>query len=136
MVFHSHPLWEPSWVETEFVFPRWECGGVCFPGRLGCGRLHRSAPVTAASPPDERPDPKTCVVLVPVGGAIDPGCEDVLRELERRGYAVWRLRRYSTVDAARNQMATEALVAGFDDLMWIDADVAFDPGRRREAAES
>ncbi len=29
-----------------------------------------------------------CVVLVPVAGAIDPGCEDALRGLERRGYAV------------------------------------------------
>jgi predicted O-methyltransferase YrrM len=67
------------------------------------------------------------VVLVPVGGSIDPGCEDALRELERRGYAVWRVRGYSAVDAARNQMATDALAQGFDELMWIDSDVVFDP---------
>lgn len=36
-----------------------------------------------------------CVILVSVSGAIDPGCEDGLRELERRGYAVWRVRGYS-----------------------------------------
>ena len=66
-----------------------------------------------------------CVVLVPIGGAIDPGCEDALRELERRGYAVWRVRGYSALDAARNQMASDALAQGFDELMWIDADIVF-----------
>lgn len=71
--------------------------------------------------------PSRCVVLVPVGGAIDPGCEDGLRELERRGYPVRRVRGYSAIDAARCQMATDALADGFDELMWIDSDVAFDP---------
>jgi predicted O-methyltransferase YrrM len=65
--------------------------------------------------------------LVPAGGAIDPGCDDALRELERRGYPVWRVRGYSAVDAARNQMATDALAQGFAELMWIDSDIAFDP---------
>jgi phage replication-related protein YjqB (UPF0714/DUF867 family) len=65
-----------------------------------------------------------CVVLVPVGGAIDPGCEDALRELKRRGYAVWCVRGYSAVDAARNQMASDAFAQGFDELMWIDAVIA------------
>ena len=68
-----------------------------------------------------------CVVLVPVGGSIDPGCEDGLRELERLGHPVRRVRGYAAVDAARCQMATDALADGFDELMWIDADVAFDP---------
>jgi hypothetical protein len=58
---------------------------------------------------------------------IDPGCEDALRELERRGYPVWRIRGYSAIDAARNQMATDALGQGFEELMWIDSDVVFDP---------
>jgi hypothetical protein len=67
-----------------------------------------------------------CIILVPVGSAIDPGCEDALRELERRGYAVWRVRGYSAIDAARNQMASDALAQGFDELMWIDSDGVFD----------
>ncbi|HEY7326290.1 MAG TPA: hypothetical protein VH592_01525 [Gemmataceae bacterium] len=29
---------------------------------------------------------------VPVSNAIDRGCEDALREVERRGYVVWRVR--------------------------------------------
>ena len=66
-------------------------------------------------------------MLVPVAGAIDPDCEEALRELERRGYAVWRVRGYSAIDAARNQMASDALAQGFDELMWIDADIVFDP---------
>ena len=64
---------------------------------------------------------------MPVGGAIDPACDDALRELERRGHPVWRVRGYSAVDAARNQMATDALAQGFDELMWIDADIVFHP---------
>ncbi|QEL14864.1 hypothetical protein [Limnoglobus roseus] len=71
--------------------------------------------------------PTRCVVLVHVGGSIDPGCEDGLRELERRGHPVRRVRGYSAIDAARCQMATDALADGFDELMWVDSDVAFDP---------
>ena len=74
------------------------------------------------------PDPASaCVVLVPIGGPLDPGCDDALRELERRGHPVWRVRGYSAVDAARNQLATDAIGKGFAELMWVDADVAFDP---------
>lgn len=76
--------------------------------------------------PVSRP-PSACVVLVPDHGMIDPGCDDALRELERRGYPAWRVRGYSAVDAARNQMATDALGQGFEELMWIDSDAVFDP---------
>jgi predicted O-methyltransferase YrrM len=73
------------------------------------------------------PDTAKCVVLVPAHGMIEPGCDDALRELEKRGYPVWRVRGYSAVDAARNQMATDALSQGFEEMMWIDSDVVFDP---------
>jgi hypothetical protein len=78
-----------------------------------------------ANPPSA--SPTSCVILVPAGGAIDGGCDEGLRELERRGHPVWRVRGYSAVDAARNQMATDALARGFDELMWIDSDIVFDP---------
>ncbi|MBX9627763.1 MAG: DUF4350 domain-containing protein [Gemmataceae bacterium] len=71
--------------------------------------------------------PSRCAVLVPIGGCIDPGCEAALQEIERRGYPVRRVRGYSAVDAARNQMATDALAGGFDELFWIDSDIVFDP---------
>ena len=73
------------------------------------------------------PDPTSCVVLVPVGWRVEPAVEDGLRELERRGYAVRREYGHSAIDAGRNVMAARALRDGFDELMWIDADVAFSP---------
>lgn len=68
-----------------------------------------------------------CVVLVPVFGAIEPRCDDALTELERRGYAVWRVRGYSQIDLARSSIATTALARGFEDTFWIDADMVFEP---------
>ncbi|MDY3554651.1 hypothetical protein R5W24_003777 [Gemmata sp. JC717] len=67
------------------------------------------------------------VVLVPVDTSIDPACDDALRGLEHRGYTVRRVRGHSAADSARNQMATDALADGFDELIWIDPDVVFRP---------
>ncbi|MDA1052535.1 MAG: sulfotransferase [Planctomycetota bacterium] len=78
-------------------------------------------------PSYEEADPARCVVLVPIGGTIVPQCEEALAELERRGYPVRRVRGYSAIDQGRNQMATDALADGFDETMWIDSDVGFDP---------
>ena len=60
-------------------------------------------------------------------GFIHPPCEDALRELERRGYEVRRVGGYAAIDQARNQLATDALLDGFEETMWIDADLGFDP---------
>jgi hypothetical protein len=72
-------------------------------------------------------DPSKCVVLVPVGGQIEPACEAALLGLERRGYPVWRVRGYAAIDQARNEIATAALAKGFEETMWIDSDISFDP---------
>jgi hypothetical protein len=91
---------------------------------------HAAAPVPAAAPataPQPGPDSRRCVVLVPVASAIEPACEAGLRALEARGYPVRRVYGYAAIDQARNQMATDALAAGFPELIWVDADVAFDP---------
>src|SRR4051812_14460492 len=72
-------------------------------------------------------DNAACVVLVPVGGRVEPDCEAGLRALEAAGHPVRRIYGYSAIDQARNQMATDALADGFAELMWVDADVAFDP---------
>ena len=66
-----------------------------------------------------------CVILVPVGRHVEPACEEGLRQLEARGYPVRRTFGYSAIDVARNQMASDALAEGFDELFWIDADIAF-----------
>lgn len=72
-------------------------------------------------------DPRRCAVLVPYTGSIVPECEDGLKELERRGYAVRRARGFAAIDQGRNQLATDALLDGFEETMWIDADVGFPP---------
>jgi hypothetical protein len=71
--------------------------------------------------------PSTCVILVPANAPIERDCDAALRELERRGHPVWRVGGYAAVDAARNQMATDALAQGFEEMMWIDSDIVFDP---------
>lgn len=68
-----------------------------------------------------------CVVLVPVAHHVEPECDRALRALEARGYPVRRVWGYAAIDQARSQMATDALAEGFAELLWIDADVAFDP---------
>jgi hypothetical protein len=68
-----------------------------------------------------------CVILVPANYGIDPECEHGLIQLERRGYAVWRIPGFAAIDQCRNQAATDAIAHGFAELFWIDADIVFDP---------
>ncbi|HVA50275.1 MAG TPA: sulfotransferase [Pirellulales bacterium] len=69
----------------------------------------------------------SCAVLVPAMRYIEPECEEALLELERRGYAVTRLRGCSSIDQGRNMLATGALDKGFEETLWVDADTGFDP---------
>ncbi|HWC80868.1 MAG TPA: hypothetical protein VG756_12995, partial [Pseudonocardiaceae bacterium] len=71
-------------------------------------------------------DPSRCVVLVPVGSYVEPACARGLAQLEARGYEVRRVSGYAAIDQGRSQMATDALADGFDELMWIDSDIAFE----------
>jgi hypothetical protein len=77
---------------------------------------------------DSEPGPNDgCVVLVPVAQHIEPATEMALQVLEERGYEVWRVYGHSDIARGRSKIATEALAEGFEELMWIDADVVFDP---------
>lgn len=67
------------------------------------------------------------MILVPAAQYIEPACERGLRQLEAAGYPVWRIYGYAAIDVARSHIATRALREGFDEIMWIDADIAFDP---------
>jgi hypothetical protein len=88
--------------------------------------LNRPENATVRQRPDVPLDhPSRCVVLVPYGTHIVPACEQSLKELERRGYVVRRVRGYAAIDQGRNQMATDALVDGFTETIWIDSDVGF-----------
>jgi hypothetical protein len=69
----------------------------------------------------------SCIVLVPVGHHIEPGCEQGLQALEAAGYTVWRQWGFSEISVGRSRMATAALADGFEELMWIDSDIVFDP---------
>ncbi|OYV83011.1 MAG: hypothetical protein B7Z73_16575 [Planctomycetia bacterium 21-64-5] len=72
-------------------------------------------------------DPRRCVVLVPYTASIEPDCDEALKELERRGYPVRRVRGFAAIDQGRNQLATDAMMDGFEETMWIDADIRFHP---------
>ena len=73
-------------------------------------------------------DSNKCAVLVPYGNRIEHEVEESLRVLESWGYAVWRAFGYSAIDQARTRMAYEALYYNnFEEVMWIDSDVGFDP---------
>ena len=91
-------------------------------------RAKPKPPRPQARPTSKHPlDRGKCAVLVPFSGFIHPGCERALQELERRGYPVRRVGGYAAIDQGRNQMATDALIDGFDETMWIDSDVEFHP---------
>lgn len=70
---------------------------------------------------------ENCAILIPVHHAIEPECEDALRELSNRGYPVIVLRGSSAIDMARNDLANQAIDAGYEETFWIDADVVFRP---------
>ncbi len=91
-------------------------------------RTKPKPPRPQAQPSSKHPlDHGKCVVLVPFSGFIHPGCERSLQELERRGYSVRRVGGYAAIDQGRNQMATDALIDGFEETLWIDSDVEFHP---------
>ena len=66
------------------------------------------------------------VVLVPYQTHVEPACERGLRDLERAGLEVRRHASGAAIDRARCELATTALADGFDALLWIDSDVAFE----------
>lgn len=68
------------------------------------------------------------IVLVPVATTIEPECDASLSRLRAQGAKVRVFRGASAIDQIRSMMAHDALREGFTKLMWIDADIAFDPG--------
>ena len=67
------------------------------------------------------------VALVPVATVIEPECEVSLQKLRARGIKVRVFRGASAIDQARSLMASDALRDGFTELLWVDADIAFEP---------
>jgi hypothetical protein len=67
------------------------------------------------------------VALVPVANVLEPECEASLQKLRARGVKVRIFRGASAIDQARSMMAHDALKDGFTELLWVDADIAFEP---------
>ena len=67
------------------------------------------------------------IVLVPHLNGIEWECEQSLRRLEQAGIKVWRRGGSSAIDMARNVMVSDSLHDGYESLMFIDADLGFDP---------
>jgi len=67
------------------------------------------------------------VVLVSNLGGIGPECEGSLRKLEAEGVRVVRSGVPSTIDMARDAMASDALHDGAESILFVDAAIGFDP---------
>jgi hypothetical protein len=72
-------------------------------------------------------DRSRCIVLVPHRDSIDAACEQSLRALEALGYPVRRSDASAAIDRTRSEMATRALSDGYEELLWIDSDISFEP---------
>jgi hypothetical protein len=72
-------------------------------------------------------DRSRCIVLVPHRESIDAACETSLRGLEALGYPVRRCDASAAIDRTRSEMATKALSDGYEQLLWVDSDVSFEP---------
>ena len=66
------------------------------------------------------------VVLVPYYSAIEKECEAGLRALVSAGVALSRFS-LSAIDLLRSAMLSHALREGYDSMLFIDADIGFDP---------
>jgi len=97
--------------------------GVERTGLRGWTLLERSNVSTNGKPSTNR---SKWVVLVPHCTAIEPGCEQGLRDLEHEGIRVIRRQGSSQIDLARSDMVSEALHNGYESMLFIDSDIGFD----------
>jgi hypothetical protein len=67
------------------------------------------------------------VVLVPYYSAIEKECEEGLRALVAAGVALSRFS-LSAIDLLRSAMLSHAYKSGYDQFLFIDADIGFDSG--------
>lgn len=83
--------------------------------------------ILAKSQPEAAdPSYSKMVALVPFGQLIEGEVDNTLRLLEKKGITVWR-RQGHFIDHLRSVMAWAALDAGFEELLWVDADTNFEP---------
>jgi hypothetical protein len=85
-----------------------------------------SIDVTASTPAPAPGGSGKPVVLVPYYSTIEKECEEGLRSLVRSGVALSRFS-LSAIDLLRSAMLSHALREGYDSMLFIDADIGFDP---------
>lgn len=68
-----------------------------------------------------------CVILTPFMDHPETDTNSSLDQLEKRGYRVVKFRGCPYIDQVRSILATWALKEGYEELMWVDCDIAFDP---------
>lgn len=66
-----------------------------------------------------------CIVLMPATGNVEWETEYSLMQVAQKGYAFQRMFGCANVDIARAVLASDALAQGFEELFWIDSDIAF-----------
>lgn len=89
---------------------------------------HECRPVMQAEPqPGWGFDTKKAIALVPVASYVDLDCDVHLRALESTGIRVDRLKGSSAIDFTRCVQATKVMNSGFEQLLFIDSDMIFDP---------
>jgi hypothetical protein len=67
------------------------------------------------------------VVLVPFRDRIEPECDRALGQLEVAGVRVVRKAGCSAIDLARSELASDALHDAAESILFVDADIGFDP---------
>ena len=67
------------------------------------------------------------LILVPHSAPIVLACEQSLRELELLGHTVRRVAGFSAIDFGRSLLVSQALRDGFDEILFIDSDIGFQP---------
>ena len=85
-----------------------------------------SIDVSVAGPLPTPVIPGRPVVLVPYYSVIEKECEQGLRSLVKAGVALSRFS-MSAIDLLRSAMLSHALKEGFEQFLFIDADIGFDP---------
>jgi hypothetical protein len=76
------------------------------------------------------------VILVPAYQGIRYECQLGLDVLERDGYSLLVERQNADIVLARSRLASTALQKGFDNMLWIDSDMCFDPTSVRRLLDS
>jgi hypothetical protein len=66
-----------------------------------------------------------CIILMPATTNVEWETEYALMQVAQRGYAFNRMFGCANVDIARAVLASDALDRGFEEIFWIDSDIAF-----------